>query len=175
MRWLSLDLNKIAFLDRDGVLNVDHGYVYLPEQFEWMPEAKAAVRWLNDQGYVVVVATNQSGIGRGLFSESEFRSLGEWMQQELQVVGAKIDHIAYCPHHPTDAIGEYRQECECRKPAPGMLLAAIEKYKAEPAKCFFLGDKLTDIQAARAAGIMGHLYAGGSVLEAVRLAALTNL
>lgn len=176
-KWSSQVLSrnsKIAFLDRDGVLNVDHGYVYLPEQFEWMPQAKEAIKWLNEQDYKVVVATNQSGIGRGLYSEADVVSLGEWMQGELQAISAKIDAIYFCPHHPEDAVGIHKKDCDCRKPKPGMLIRGLQEFKAHAGDCFFLGDKATDMEAAEAAGIRGELYAGGSVLDAVRRVACTH-
>ncbi|MBC8066582.1 MAG: HAD family hydrolase [Chlorobia bacterium] len=165
---------KIAFLDRDGVLNVDHSYVYLPDQFEWMPQAQEAIKWLSDQDYKVVIATNQSGVGRGLYSEADVVSLGEWMQGQLLTIGAKIDAIYFCPHHPDDAVGMYKIDCDCRKPKPGMLLRGLQEFRAQPGDCFFLGDKKTDMEAAEAAGITGVLYVGGSVLDAVRRVARTH-
>lgn len=153
------------------MLNVDHNYVYQPEQFEWMPEAKDAILWLNENGFRVVVVTNQSGIGRGLYSESDFAHLNQWIHKELRQVNAGIDDILYCPHHPIEAIGDYKIDCDCRKPKPGMLLQGLAKYEARPQDCFFLGDKRTDMEAAYAADVTGILYEGGSVLEAVRRAA----
>ncbi|HJP83305.1 MAG TPA: D-glycero-beta-D-manno-heptose 1,7-bisphosphate 7-phosphatase [Fimbriimonadaceae bacterium] len=162
--------NRIAFLDRDGVINVDRGYVYRPDQWEWMPDAIEAVRWLNDNGFVVIAVTNQSGIGRGLFSERDFQSLAEFMQTELAKSGAKIDDVYFCPHHPTEAQGAYRLDCECRKPKPGMLLRGLREYSGDTDSSFFIGDKQSDMEAARAAGISGLLYEGGSLLTLVQSA-----
>jgi len=158
----------IVFLDRDGVLNVDHGYVFRPEDVEWSPDAAPAVRALNEQGFVVLVATNQSGIGRGLYSEENFHRLMAWMTSELATQGARLDGYYFCPHHPTEALPPYRRECDCRKPNPGMLLDGLRDHHGDPARSFFIGDKETDMEAARAAGVRGILYKGGSLLELVQ-------
>ncbi|MCC7230540.1 MAG: HAD family hydrolase [Fimbriimonadaceae bacterium] len=163
----------IAILDRDGVLNVDRGYVYRPEQFEWMPEAREAIGWLRGQGYSVAVVTNQSGIGRGLYSEADFHALMEWMKGELIAFGTEIDAYYFCPHHPVDARKEYRMDCNCRKPKPGMILQAIEDLDGDSAASFLIGDKETDLQAASAAGVHGYLYRDGSLLDFCRQVVLT--
>lgn len=154
---------------------MDHNYVYKPEQFEWMPEAMEAILWLNENNFRVVVVTNQSGIGRGLYTEKDLQVLNQWMLDELKPIHATLDDILFCPHHPTEAVGDYRIDCDCRKPKPGMLRQALEKYKSHPSNCFFLGDKQTDMEAAYNAEVTGILYEGGSVLEAVRRAARTVL
>lgn len=159
--------NRIAFLDRDGVLNEDHGYVYHPDQFVWMPEAREAVKWLNDNGIIVAIATNQSGIGRGMYSDEDFQTLCQWMQTELAQIDAHIDAFYHCPHLPEDG-------CPCRKPKPGMLLQGLAHYNAQPEDCIFIGDKPTDMEAAAQAGIKGIPYAGGSLLAIVRRCNLTD-
>lgn len=159
--------NRIAFLDRDGVLNEDHGYVYRPDQFVWMPEAREAVKLLNDNGILVAVATNQSGIGRGMYTERDYAALCQWMQSELEQIGARIDSFYHCPHLPED-------DCPCRKPKPGMLLQGMADYSAEPQNCVFIGDKPTDMDAAARAGIKGIPYAGGSLLAIVRRCSFTD-
>lgn len=171
-RTLSKD-RSVAILDRDGVLNVDRGYVYRSEQFEWMPEAREAIGWLRGQGYSVAVVTNQSGIGRGLYSESDFHALMEWMKSELAAFGTEIDAYYFCPHHPEDARGEYKMECNCRKPNPGMILQALEDLDGDSSTSFLVGDKETDLQAASAAGVRGYLYREGSLLEFCRQVVLT--
>ena len=158
---------RIAFLDRDGVLNVDQGYGYEIEELEWMPEAREAVKWLNDEGFKVVVVTNQSGIARGFYSMEDYERFMAEMGSHLNEVGAHFDAVYFCPHLPDD-------ECDCRKPKPGMILRGLEAFDGNPSQCFVLGDKATDIQAAEAAGVSGVLYEGGSVLEAVRRAARTS-
>ena len=109
-----------AFLDRDGVLNVDHGYAHRPEQLEWVEGAAEAVRLLNEAGYYVLVVTNQSGVARGFFDEAAVKSFHAHMQDGLSAHGAHIDAFYYCPHHPEGTIKPLAVRCRCRKPAPGM-------------------------------------------------------
>lgn len=163
-------MHKAVFLDRDGVLNVDHGYVFRAEQFEWMADAREAIAWINRSGYLAVVVTNQSGVGRGLYTEADVASLHAWMQDELKPFGARIDAFYMCPHHPSEAMGEYRIDCACRKPKPGMVLQAAGDLDVDLSGSILLGDKDRDLQAAAAAGVRGVLYTGGSVLQAVRQA-----
>ncbi|MBM3571006.1 MAG: D-glycero-beta-D-manno-heptose 1,7-bisphosphate 7-phosphatase [Alphaproteobacteria bacterium] len=158
-----------AFLDRDGVINVDRGYVHKASDIRWIPGVAAAIKRLNDWGYSVVVATNQAGIARGYYDEHAFRALSDWMIGELARTGAHIDAIYYCPHHPSEGIGALRRTCLCRKPAPGMLNAAIAAWHLDPSRCIFVGDKATDMQAAAAAGIRGLLFpADGDLDQFVR-------
>lgn len=156
-----------AFLDRDGVLNVNHGYVHKPEDFEWIEGAPEAVKLLNDAGYLVVVVTNQSGIGRGYYDEAAFHALCAHIDEELRRVGAHIDATYFCPNHPEAGVGPYRTQCEDRKPAPGMLRRAKAKWNIRTEQSFLIGDKPSDMQAAQAFGIPGHLFTGGSLLEFV--------
>ncbi|WP_134057803.1 D-glycero-beta-D-manno-heptose 1,7-bisphosphate 7-phosphatase [Rheinheimera aquimaris] len=144
---------KAAFLDRDGVINVDHGYVSTAEQFEFIDGVFAACRHLQQQGYLLIVVTNQSGIGRGYYSEAQFWQLTDWMKQQFAANGVGITDVFFCPHHPVNAQPPYQLECNCRKPAPGMLLQAIEKYGIDAKQSLMLGDKKADMQAAKAAGI----------------------
>jgi D-glycero-D-manno-heptose 1,7-bisphosphate phosphatase len=160
-------LNRIAFLDRDGVLNVDHGYVYRSDQFAWMPDAREAILWLNENGFETAVVTNQSGIGRGHYTEEDFASLTGYMRESLAEIGAHLDAIYHCPHLPDSG-------CDCRKPNPGMILLGLAELNGDPATSFLLGDKPTDLHAAQSAGVPAFLYEGGSVLEAVRRAARTD-
>jgi D-glycero-D-manno-heptose 1,7-bisphosphate phosphatase len=141
------------FLDRDGVINVDHGYVHRPEDFEFMPGIFELVRVANKQGYLVIVVTNQAGIGRGYYSESQFQSLTHWMKECFRREGALIDAVYFCPFHPEHGIGKYRRESECRKPAPGMLLQAQNDFGIELSKSILLGDKPSDMLAGRTAGV----------------------
>ncbi|MEZ0324683.1 MAG: D-glycero-alpha-D-manno-heptose-1,7-bisphosphate 7-phosphatase [Fimbriimonas sp.] len=152
---------KAAFFDRDGVLNVDHGYVFKPEQWEWQEGAKEAIRWCNENRYLVVVITNQSGIGRGYYTEKDLEKLHGFIQEDLKNAGARIDAIYHCPHLPED-------NCSCRKPLPGMILQAIRDLDLDPARSFLIGDNPTDIEAAQAAGIKGVLYSGGDLEPVAR-------
>ncbi|ACI98249.1 D,D-heptose 1,7-bisphosphate phosphatase 1, putative [Rhodospirillum centenum SW] len=156
-----------AFLDRDGVLNIDHGYVHRREDVEWIQGAITAVKLLNDHGYFVFVVTNQSGVARGFYSETDVKSLHHWMQTELARQGARIDDFRYCPHHPDGTVGAYRMACRCRKPEPGMLLDLCDRWPVDRTRSFLIGDHLRDLQAAEAAGIRGHLFTGGDLSEFV--------
>lgn len=147
---------KIAvFLDRDGVINQDTGYVSCVDDFHFIDGTIEALQILKKKGYCLVVVTNQSGIARGYFTEEQFMSLTEWMDWSLADRDVDLDGIYFCPHHPTAGVGEYRQECNCRKPAPGMLLDAAKDLKIDLANSYMVGDKAGDLQAAKAACV-GH-------------------
>jgi D-glycero-D-manno-heptose 1,7-bisphosphate phosphatase len=156
-----------AFLDRDGVVNEDRNYVHTPEEFRFMPGMPDAIKLLNNAGWLVIVVTNQAGIGRGIYSEGEFDSFSAWIDERLAETGAHIDATYHCPHHPTAGVGEYLTECECRKPAPGMLLRAITEWEPDVARSFLIGDMPTDLEAAAAAGVRGVAYRGGNVADLV--------
>jgi len=155
------------FLDRDGVLNVDTGYVHLPEEFQWIDGAPEAVKMFNDAGYLVIVITNQSGIGRGLYSEEEFKGFTRWIDEKLRSRGAHIDAVYYCPHHPTEAQGRYKTDCSCRKPKPGLIDRALTECPIDQACSVMIGDKASDIQAARCIGIEGYRFRGGNLKDFV--------
>jgi D-glycero-D-manno-heptose 1,7-bisphosphate phosphatase len=157
-----------AFLDRDGVLNRDGGYVHRSEEFEWIAGARQAVKLLNDRGYWVFVVTNQAGIARGFYQPADVERLHRWMNAELQRSGAHIDRFYYCPHHPDVADEIYGGDCDCRKPKPGMLLNAMRDWPVDPARSFLIGDRPADIQAARSAGIAGYLFETDELAVAVR-------
>lgn len=154
----------LAMLDRDGVLNYDFGYVHRKEDFEWMPGAREAVRYLNDSGYRVIVITNQAGIARGYYDEEDFHRLMAWMEEELAAVGAYVDRYYVCPHHPQGLAPHLSRTCNCRKPGSGMVMTALEDFDAPPEASFMLGDKESDVQAALGAGVRGFLFAPGENL-----------
>lgn len=147
-------MNRPAlFLDRDGVINVDHGYVHTPEEFQFIEGIFDLVAAANRADYLVVVVTNQAGIGRGYYSEAQFHELSLWMRGKFVEHGGQIDGVYFCPYHPEHGIGEYRRESEFRKPAPGMLLQAQSELGIDMAKSIFIGDKPSDMAAGRAAGV----------------------
>ncbi|WP_291969271.1 D-glycero-beta-D-manno-heptose 1,7-bisphosphate 7-phosphatase [Candidatus Symbiopectobacterium sp.] len=142
-----------VFLDRDGTINVDHGYVHEIDQFEFIDGVIDAMSELKKKGFALVLVTNQSGIARGVFSEDDFMHLTEWMDWSLADRGVDLDGIYFCPHHAEQGQGEYRQECDCRKPKPGMFLSAQSFLNIDMAASYMVGDKEEDMQAAIAAGV----------------------
>lgn len=144
-----------AFLDRDGVLNVDSGYPHRPEDMRWIDGAPEAVRLLNEAGYVVIVVSNQSGVARGLFDEAAVIRFHQYMRDELARRGAHIDAFYYCPHHPEGSVTQYAVHCACRKPGIGMLAQAARERPIDASRSFLIGDKDIDMQAAAAFGIAG--------------------
>ncbi len=145
--------NKAVFLDRDGVINVDHAYVHKIEDFEFIPGVFEACRKFVAAGYRLIVVTNQSGIGRGYYSEADFQRLTEWMKGRFAEEGAPLSAVYFCPHHPKNAVEPYKMECQCRKPGPGMLLDAIAEFDIDPSLSVMVGDKGADMEAAKAAGV----------------------
>ncbi len=153
-------LSRAAFLDRDGVINVDHGYTYQVSAFEFVPGVLQASVTLAALGFRLVVVTNQSGIGRGLYSVAEFETLTSWMRDQFAAAGAPLAGVYWCPHHPTDAIGANRRHCDCRKPAPGMLLQAARELDLDLEASIMFGDKRSDLQAAQAASVRERVLLG---------------
>lgn len=141
------------FLDRDGTVNVDHGYVHEIDDFQFIDGVIEAMQELKKMGYALVLVTNQSGIARGMYSEDQFMQLTEWMDWSLADRDVDLDGIYYCPHHPEAAVESYRQQCDCRKPQPGMLLSAMKELNIDMAASYMVGDKIDDIQAGKTAGV----------------------
>lgn len=139
-------MNKAIFLDRDGTLNIDYGYVHEIDNFKFIDGAIDTLRELKKMGYMLVLVTNQSGIARGYFSEDQFLQLTEWMDWSLAEQDVDLDGIYYCPHHP-EGKDEYKEDCDCRKPKPGMLLQAIKELKIDPTQSIMVGDKVEDLKA----------------------------
>jgi D,D-heptose 1,7-bisphosphate phosphatase len=154
-----------AFLDRDGVINIDHGYVHRPDQVEWIPGAQESVRRLNDLGYRVVVVTNQAGVAYGYYTEQDVIALHGWIQEEFAAKGAFIDAFYYCPYHPDGRVERFRASHVDRKPGPGMVLRALSDMHIDRRNSFLIGDKESDIVCARSAGIEGFLFTGGDLAD----------
>jgi D-glycero-D-manno-heptose 1,7-bisphosphate phosphatase len=152
-----------AFLDRDGVINIDRGYVHRPEHVEWVAGAHRAVRKLNELGYAVVVVTNQAGVAHGYYTEECVHALHRWMQKELATKGSIIDAFYHCPFHPEARVDQFRSHHIDRKPGPGMVLRAISDLGIDKSRSFLIGDKTTDVECARRAGIIGFLFPGGDL------------
>ena len=137
------------FLDRDGTLNVEKEYLHRIEDWEWIPGAVEAIRLINDMGYLAIVVTNQAGVARGLYTEADVLSLHSKVDDMLRLASAKIDAYYYCPHHPDH--GDHRL-CQCRKPEPGMLLAAQRHWDIDLEKSYMIGDKAIDMEAGARVG-----------------------
>lgn len=142
-----------AFLDRDGTINLDLGYIYRPEEFEFEQGSIEAIRLLNQAGYRVLVISNQAGIALGHFSERQVDELHTWVMAELAKHGAHIDAFYYCPHHAKLGIGPYKTTCDCRKPSTGLLLKAANDWDIDFEQSYMIGDHNSDVEAGRAAGV----------------------
>ena len=151
-------LKPAVFLDRDGVINVDSGYVYKVSDFQWIDGAKQAIKYINEKEYYVFIVTNQSGIGRGYYSESDVINLHNFIDTEIIKIGAKIDDFFYSPYHPEGIIAEYKKLSHLRKPNTGMLDLAYNRYSIDKNKSLLIGDKQTDMQCAENFGIKGYLF-----------------
>jgi D-glycero-D-manno-heptose 1,7-bisphosphate phosphatase len=142
-----------AFIDRDGVINIERGYVHKEADFELLPGVFDGLRRLQSAGYALIVVTNQAGIAKGYFSESDFDRLTAHMLDKLSVEGIRIEKVYHCPHHPRATRADLRCNCTCRKPGPGMLLQAAFDLGLDLARSVLVGDKSSDIEAGRAAGL----------------------
>ena len=152
-------------LDRDGVCNVDHGWVGTRERFEWVPGAQAAIQMAHARGWHVFIVTNQAGVARGLYREADVQALHGWMQGEVLRSGGLIDDVRYCPFHPEAVVPAYRRNSSWRKPAPGMILDLLRAWRLDRSRCVLVGDRQTDMAAATAAGVTGHLFPGGNLAD----------
>lgn len=151
---------RALFLDRDGVINIDRGYVHTPEQTVFVPGVFELCRRAHEEGHVVVVVTNQAGIARGMYSETQFMQYTRWVHEQFASQGAPLLATYYCPHHPTAGVGRYLCVCDCRKPAPGMLLAAARDYEIDLQASALIGDQPWDMAAGYSAGVGTRLFLG---------------
>lgn len=146
-------LRRALLLDKDGVINVDHGYVCTPERTDFVEGIFDLCRSATTHGRLVVVVTNQAGIARGHYTEREFLDYMDWVRSEFRKHDAQIDAVYYCPHHPVHGLGRYHVDCDCRKPKPGMIIAARCDLDLDLQDSIIVGDKLSDMQAGAAAGV----------------------
>ena len=152
------------FLDRDGVLNEDQGYVHRWEDFHWIPGARETVAAFNRAGWLVIVVTNQSGVGRGYYTEAEMQALHARMQEDLATTGARIDAVYHAPQHPDAESPKYRHpDPPLRKPNPGMILQALAEWPIDREASLLVGDKASDLEAAARAGVRAVLFEGGDL------------
>lgn len=143
------------FLDRDGVINIDYGYVGTVERFTFVTGALDVIQKFSELGYLIIIVTNQSGIARGFYTFDEFYFLSDWIRKKISDSGGALNAIYFCPHH-LDGIGELAVSCMCRKPKPGMLLQAYQDFSIDIDNSLFVGDNLTDMIAAKSGGIRGR-------------------
>ena len=151
-------MNKALFLDRDGVINHDLGYTSKIEDFVFIDGIFDLCRKAKELGYLIIVVTNQAGIGRGYYSEEDFLNLTKWMKARFEEEGVKITDVYFCPHHSIHGLDEYKRDCFDRKPHPGMILKASEKYQIDLSQSIMIGDNESDMQAALKAGIAKRYY-----------------
>lgn len=156
------------FLDRDGTLNVDRGYTHRIADLVWQPEAREAVKYANDAGYYVFVVTNQAGVARGIYAETDVVAFHAEMQSQLYQIGAHVDAFEWCPFHVDGTVAAYRKDSRRRKPSPGMIEDLVAVWPVDMSRSLLVGDSPDDMKAAEAVGIPGIRYTGGSLLEQVR-------
>jgi D-glycero-D-manno-heptose 1,7-bisphosphate phosphatase len=152
---------RAVFIDRDGTLSEEVGYINHPSRFLLFPYAAAAVKLLNDQEWLAVIITNQAGVARGYFDEAMIQTVHDNLKLELQSAGARIDGIYYCAHHPSVGEPPYRQDCDCRKPKPGLIKRAAADLDIDVQQSWMIGDRYSDIELARNAGVRAALVLSG--------------
>lgn len=158
-------MRKVLFLDRDGVINKDVSYLYKIADLQWVDGAKEALKLAHDSGYELIVVTNQSGVARGYYKETDVQILHDYMGNELFKAGAPILHFYYCPHHKDGTVERYAVDCNCRKPKPGMILQAIKDFDVDVEHSFLIGDSQRDVDVAEAAGVKGYLFTESNLLN----------
>lgn len=152
-----MSMNKAVFLDRDGVINIEKNYLYRIEDFEFSEGVFETLRYFQRLAYLLIIITNQAGIGRGYYSEEDFRVLNQWMLQEFAEHGVTIAQVLYSPDHPESGLGKYKKESYDRKPNPGMILKARDEFKIDLQKSLLIGDQESDIEAGINAGVRWNI------------------
>lgn len=159
------ELKPAAFLDRDGTINIDKGYLYKIDDFEYIEGTLEGLKILQDKGYMLVIITNQSGIARGYYSEDEFRALNEWMLYDLKEKGIEIAGIYFCPHHPKAKISKYRIECKCRKPGTMLYWRAQQELGIDLDRSIAIGDRERDLCICNESTVKGYLIGNTSLIN----------
>lgn len=150
-----------VFLDRDGTINEQMGYVNHPDRFVLLPGAVPGIRRLNKGGFLVIVVSNQSGVARGYFPIDLVNEVHDLMQKELAAGGAFLDEVLFCPHYPGGEVAEYAVECRCRKPKPGMITEAESRFHIDMSRSYVVGDRFSDLELAASKGLKGVLVETG--------------
>ncbi len=152
---------RAVFIDRDGTISEEVGYVNHPTRYRVFPYAAAAIKTLNEAGWLAVLVTNQAGVARGYFAEELIESVHNILRQELERGGARLDAIYYCPHHPSVGTPPYRLDCDCRKPRPGLIQRAAQDLDIDLAQSWMVGDRYGDMELARNAGLRAAFVLSG--------------
>lgn len=158
-------LKRALFLDRDGIINVDFGYVHEINELQFIPGIVELIKYFNHKGYYVFVITNQSGISRGYYTAQQVEKLHKYIEQHFSSQGALIDAFYYCPHHPKGAVPKYAITCNCRKPKTGMVLQALKDYAIDIQNSLLIGDKDTDILVAQQLHMQSMLFTDDNIYE----------
>ena len=161
-------MNKAIFLDRDGTINVEKHYLYKIEDFEFLPGVIEALKKLQEAGYLLIIITNQSGIGRGYYSEKDFEKINNWMIANLKDQGVTISAVYYCPHLPDAIIPQYRKQCNCRKPQLGLFKKAIKDFNIDLGQSYAIGDKIRDCAISEHSSCKGFLIGNNEKPEIVK-------
>lgn len=172
-------MNKAVFLDRDGTINIDKGYLYKIDEFEYINGALQGLRMFQNAGYLLIVITNQSGIARGFYTESDYLAADKWMKEDLKNYGIYLTDSYYCPHLKESRLPRYRFACDCRKPRTGLFLRAVRDYTIDLSKSYAIGDRLRDCQNICAStdchGFLTGLTEGKEVIEQVKAGRYKNI
>jgi len=164
-------MKKALFLDRDGIINVDHGYVYKQDDFEFVDGIFELCITAIEKSYDIFVITNQAGIARGLYTITDFEKLSAWMLEIFSNNGVEVKKVYFCPHHPSKGDSEYTKVCECRKPEPGMIIKAQHEFDLDLDNSILIGDKASDILAAQNAGIGRQVLVESKYTKGVEVSA----
>lgn len=154
-------MNQAVFIDRDGTISEEVGYINHTSRFRLFPYAAAAIEQLHEAGYLAILVTNQAGVARGYFSEDMVKAVHQRMTEELEASGATLDAVYYCAHHPSIGEPPYRYDCDCRKPKPGLLLRAASDFNLDLTNSWMVGDRYSDVELARNAGVKSVLVLSG--------------